>query len=196
MPLAVFGASGRTGRLVIEQAVARADEVTAIVRSRPDPPVGATRTSIVDLADAGGVAAALADTDAVIWAAGPIAGVTRTEISDALRTAVTAMHSAGLRRIVVTTNASVLTDDEVTGEYANVAAEHRRNVATLRTSGLDWTVVAGPYLRDEPPAGQVDTVIDGKPSGRWLTRADFAAVLLDALARPEWVGHIVGVANP
>jgi hypothetical protein len=39
-------------------------------------------------------------------------------------------------------------------------------------------------------------VVDGKGPGRSLTRADFAAVLLDALDRPEWVGHMVGLANP
>jgi len=38
-------------------------------------------------------------------------------------------------------------------------------------------------------------VVDGKGPGRSLTRADFAAVLLEALDRPEWVGHMVGVAN-
>jgi putative NADH-flavin reductase len=196
MVIAAFGASGRTGRLVVDQAALRGEDVTAIVRSRPDPAIaGAARTALVDLGDRAAVARALEGADGVVWATGPIAGVTHTEVSDALRTAVDAMVDAGVRRIVATANGSVLTDDEVTGQYANVAAEHRRNVATLRRSDLDWTVLAAPYLSDDAPTGRVETVPDGKPAGRWLRRADFAATLLDALDRPEWVGHIVGVAN-
>jgi putative NADH-flavin reductase len=196
MRLAVFGASGRTGRLVVERGSARGDDVTAIVRSEPRPPVaGAARTRPVDLGDAADIAAALDGAEAVIWAIGPVAGVTRREVSDALRTAVRAMREAGPRRVAATANGTVLTDDEATGEYANVAAEHRRNVETLRASDLDWTVLAAPYLSDDAATGDVATVIDGKAHGRTLIRADFADALRDALDRPEWIGHIIGVAN-
>ena len=196
MRLAVFGASGRTGRLVVEQAAARGDDVIAIVRSRPDPPVaGEAHTRVVDLGDRRDVANALDATDAALWAIGPIARVTVTEVSDALATAVEAMRDVGVYRIVATANGTVLTDDDVTGEFVNVAAEHRRNVSTLRHSGLDWTVLAAPFLNDEAPTGAVETVVDGKASRRWLTRADFAHALLDALDRSAWIGHIVGIAN-
>ena len=70
-----------------------------------------------------------------------------------------------------------------------------RYAAILAASGLEWTIVAAPFLTDDPATGDVGTVVDGKGPGRSLTRADFAAVLLDALDRPEWVGHMVGVAN-
>jgi putative NADH-flavin reductase len=196
MRIAVFGASGRTGRLVVERAAAEGHDVIAIVRSVPDRAIaGASRTQVVALDDRSDVAAALAEVDAVIWAAGPIAGVTQTEVSDALRVAIEAMRDADVRRIVVTTNGTVLTDAEVTGEYANVAAEHRRNLAALRTSDLGWTVLAAPYLKDEPPLDRVESVVDAKAPGRWLTRADFARALVDAVDRIDWHGHVVGVAN-
>ena len=196
MRLAVFGASGRTGRLVVEQAAARSDAVLAIVRSEPDPELrSVARTQIPDLLDRADVGSALTGADAIVWAIGPVADVTTRDVSDAMLTAVEAMRDAGVHRIVATANGSVLTDAEVTGRYANVAAEHRRNLATLRSSGLAWTVVAAPYLRDDPPNGRVETAVDTKVAGRFLTRADLARCLIDAVAQPEWIGHVVSVAN-
>jgi putative NADH-flavin reductase len=127
---------------------------------------------------------------------GPIAGVTSTEISDATRTIVEAMERTGPHRLVIAANDTVLSDDEVTGEFANVTAEHRRDLATLRASAIAWTVVAAPLLLDEPGSGVYDAVIEGSTPGRSITRADYAAALLDALEHDEWIGHAVVVANP
>jgi NADH/NAD ratio-sensing transcriptional regulator Rex len=66
-----------------------------------------------------------------------VTGVTVTEVSEATQAVVDGMVRAGVRRIVAAANGKVLTDDEVTGEYANVAAEHRRDAAILAASGLD-----------------------------------------------------------
>jgi putative NADH-flavin reductase len=197
MRLAVFGATGRTGRLVVERASAIGLDVTAPVRAQPREPFGdSAEPVVIDLHDRGSVTSVLQDAAVVVSAIGPIVGETRTEVSDVTRTLVGAMGDAGLRRIVAAANAKVFTDDEVTGEYANVAAEHRRDAATLRASNLDWTILAPPFLNDDPPTGDVVTVVDGRGPGRSLTRGDFAGALLDAVDRTEWIGHIVGITNP
>lgn len=193
----VFGANGRTGRLVVTQAVRRGHVVTAFVRDASKqwfPDAVAVRQG--DPHDADAVADVVVRQDAVISTLGPVAGVTVTEISDATRTIADAMTSVGVRRIVVAANAKVFTDDEVTGEYANVAVEHRRDLAILRGSGLDWTVIATPFLSDDPAGASYVAVVDGKAPGRSVTREDFAGALLDALDHDDWVGHAVGVANP
>jgi hypothetical protein len=100
------------------------------------------------------------------------------------------------RRFVLPANASVFSDAPVSGRYANVAAEHRRNVAKVRsTAGLAWTVVAAPILTDDPATGRIDVVLEAMPAGRTLTRGDFASTMLDALGNDAWIGHIVGAAN-
>ncbi len=142
------------------------------------------------------VEAVLVGADAVVSALGPIAEETTTEISDATRVIVDAMERLGPRRIVIAANAKVLDDSEVTGAYANVTAEHRRDAAILRESRLDWTVVAAPMLTDDPATGAVVAVVDGKAPGRSITRGDFAGALLDAVGTDAWIGHIVGVSNP
>ena len=194
--MVVFGASGRTGRQVVAQAVRRGLEVIAFVRDASEqwfPDAVAVQQGYPSDADA--VGTALTGADAVISALGPIAGVTTTEISDATRTIVEVMERTGPHRLAITTNSTVFSEREVTGEYANVAAEHRRDMAILRGSALAWTVVAAPILNDEPGSGSYDAVIDGGAPGRAISRADYAAALLDALACDDWTGHAVGVAN-
>ncbi|MGZ4130102.1 MAG: NAD(P)-dependent oxidoreductase [Actinomycetota bacterium] len=197
MRIVVFGASGRTGRLVTTMALKRGHEVTAFVRDAskqwyPD----AVSVHQGSPSDAESVAAALTGADAAISALGPVAGATVTEISDATRTIVEVMGRTGPHRLVVASNNVVFSEREVTGEYANVAAEHRRDVTILRESALAWTAVVAPTLSDDPGSGSVDAVVDGRAPGRSITRADFAATLLDALAHDDWIGHAVGVANP
>lgn len=197
MRVVVLGTTGRTGSIVADLALDQGTDVVALLRHEPEPPLDArVAVTVLDLRDQDAIAPELAGADAVVSAIGPVAGVTVTEVSESTQAVVDAMTRAGVRRIVAAANGKVFTDDEVTGEYANVAAEHRRDAAILAASGLEWTIVAAPFLTDDPATGDVGTVVDGKGPGRSLTRADFAAVLLEALDRPEWVGHMVGVANP
>jgi putative NADH-flavin reductase len=196
MRVVVLGTTGRTGHAVADRALARGMDVVALVRHEPESPLDPrVAVRVIDLRDQDAIAPELAGADAVVSAIGPVAGITVTEVSEATQAVVDAMIRAGVRRIVVTANGKVLTDDEVSGEYANVAAEHRRDAAILVASGLDWTVLAAPFLTDDPGTGDVATAIDARASGRSLTRADLAATLVDALGRDEWIGHIVGVAN-
>lgn len=197
MRLVVFGASGKTGRLVVAQAVHRGDDVVAFVRDAskqwfPD----AVKVHQGQPSDAHDVEAALTGADAVVSALGPIAEETTTEISDATRTIVEAMQKLGPRRIAITANPRVFSDTEVTGPYANVAVEHRRDAAILRESALDWTVVAAAALTDDPATGSYVAVVDGKAPGKSTARGDFASALLDAVGKDDWIGHLVGVSNP
>lgn len=196
MRIVVFGASGRTGRLVVTEAVRREHRVTAFVRDASKqwfPDAVSVRQG--DPRERDAVADAIAGHDAVVSALGPVAGVTTTEISEATRTIADAMEAMDLRRVVIAANAKVFTDDEVSGGYANVATEHRRDLAILRESRLEWTVVAAPILTDDAPAGDYVATVDARAPGRSIARGDFALALLDALDREDWAGHAVGVSN-
>lgn len=197
MRIVVFGASGKTGRLVVAQAVQRGDDVVAFVRDAskqwfPD----AVRIHQGSPSDAKAVEAALIGAGAVVSALGPIAEETTTEISDATRTIVDVLERVGPRRIVIAANARVFSDTEVSGAYANVAAEHRRDAAILRESALDWTVLAAPMLTDDPATGSYVAVVDGTGPGRSITRGDFATAHLDGVEKDAWIRHVVGVSNP
>ena len=196
MRIAVFGASGRTGRRVIEQALEGGYEVTAYVRDASTFETSRGRLEIVegDARDPDAVAGAVRARDAVISVLALAKAEDEPEHSEATRTVVEALEREGVRRIVVTANNHVFGDDEVTGEFAAAAREHRRNRDLLGASGVDWTLGAAPGVVDEPGTGY-EAVVDAKAPGKKIATADFAAFALDALARDAWIGHIVGVSS-
>ena len=197
MRLTVFGASGRTGRSVVQQALERGDEIVAFVRDGPGFGTSGERLDVHegDARDAEAVAEAIRGSDAVISLLSLGRSEDEPEHSDATRTVVEAAGDEGVRRIVVTANKDVFGDDEVRDEFAAHAREHRRNRETLRASGLDWTILAAGRIEDDPPAGAYEATEDSITPKRTITPPDLAKAALDALAREDWVGHIVGVTG-
>ena len=103
MRIAVFGATGATGREIVAQALGIGMEVTAYVRdpSRLTAPAGAVRVVTGGLDDAGRIAGAVAGQDAVLSAL----GVGRPLRSDpavvhGVARVVAAVEDAGVRRMV------------------------------------------------------------------------------------------------
>src|SRR5262245_25674721 len=197
MRITVFGASGRTGRSVVEQALEQGDEVVAFVRDASGFEPSGERLEVHegDARDADAVAEAIRGSDAVISVLSLDRAQDEPQHSDATRTVVEVAGSEGVRRIVVTANKDVFGDDEVTTEFAAQAREHRRNRETLRASGLDWTILAARRIEDGPSAGAYEATEDAMVPERTITPPDLAKAALDALSRDDWVGHIVGVTG-
>lgn len=197
MRITVFGASGRTGRRVVEQGLERGHEITAFVRDASRFDASHDRLTVVEgnARDPDAVAAAVRGGDAIISVLALMKPEDEPGYSEATRTIVEAAGREGVQRIVVTANNDVFGDDEVTGEFAVHAREHRRNRETLKASGLDWTIVAAGWVVDEPGTGSYQAVVDAKAAKRKIAPADFATAVLDALERGDWIGHIVGVTN-
>ena len=197
MKLTVFGAAGRTGRQVLAQAAARGHEITGFVRDagRFEAPA---RVRVVegDARDPLTVVEAVRGADAVISVLALRSSEDEPQYSEATRTIAEAGAQLKVARIVVTANNDAFGDDEVTGEFAAHAREHRRNRATLQASSLAWTIGAAPLVTDDPATGAYAAVVDGKAPGGRLPAADFATFTLDALERDAWIGHLVGVSSP
>jgi putative NADH-flavin reductase len=194
MRIAVFGAGGRTGRHVVRIALEREHEVVAFVREPSEAPAGVDVVA-GDARDVATVDRAVAGADAVISVLALMSADAEPEYSEATSTIVAAAGSSGVRRIVITANNDVLTDREVTGEFAAHAREHRRNRATLEASGLDWTILAAPWVTDDEPRGAYDAVLDERAPGKRTAPGDFALACVDALERDGWIGHVVGITS-
>jgi putative NADH-flavin reductase len=208
MRLFILGATGGTGRQLIDQALARGHQVTAFVRS-PDK-LGAREGLNVrqgDPRDAAALTAALPDHDAVLSALGPPGleppGFGRSTIlPESARSTVSAMQSTGMRRLLIV-SAAILFED--LGVFAALLRRTLlRNVVTgsgemeriVAASDLDWTIVRPPRLTNGPPSGRYQVADDRFPSGRrTLSRADVAHFLLDELEHPAHLRRIVGQAG-
>ena len=204
MQIALFGATGRTGRLVQDRLLARGDRVRALVR---DPAKLAPRAGLETLAgdarDATAVARAVTGADAIVCCLGMHdITVPATDFSDAVRTIVDAARAAGVRRIVAIASAGVLDDPRgglrnqhgLPSAFANIAAEHTRNLRTLEGSGLDWTLMCPIDLVDAP-GGRAQWAYEDLPAGPHTCYPDLADTIVAMLGRADAHGRRVGVVS-
>jgi putative NADH-flavin reductase len=205
MRITVFGASGGTGRELVEQAVTAGHEVTAVVRAagRVTVPSGGYREFQADVMDPRAIAPAVAGRDAVISALGMRSGSKEPVVTPAAESIVAAMRTAGARRLLVIT-ASGYVDEPAEGFLLRSVAKPivrqflRRPFADMSTaegiitgSGLDWTLIRPPRLTDGGHKAY-RTVVD-HTVGTTLSRADLAAAVLLAAADDATIGHALGV---
>src|SRR4030088_2963552 len=99
MKLLILGATGRTGRLVVEQALAAGHTVTALVRSPEKLSSGNSNLRVVagEATDTSALSRALEGADAVISTLGGRGSV----IADSTKAIVAAAHHAGVSRVIV-----------------------------------------------------------------------------------------------
>lgn len=153
MQIALFGATGRVGRRVLEYALADGHTVRALVR---DPSKLAPREGLEtiqgDVLDADAVARVVAGSDAVLSGLGG-AGVQEPgeAQSQGMRNIVAAMQRHGVRRVLGVAGGGILDSpngglrhDQPTfpAIFKGVSARHKEAWIAMRDSGLDWTMVA------------------------------------------------------
>lgn len=208
MKLLIFGATGGTGRELVQQALASGHSVTALVR---DPARIETKShenlTVVrgDVLDPAAVESAVAGHEAVLVSIG--AGAARATVREyGTRNIVNAMQAAGVSRLICQSslgvgdsraNLSFFTRYIVVGIFLRHAfADHERQEAVVRQSSLDWTLVRPPHLKDGPRTGSYRhgfPVTDKSIKG-WITRADVADFMLKQLADDTYVQRAAGVS--
>src|SRR5438094_6809994 len=102
MRILIFGATGRTGRELVSQALRRDHNVSAFVRTPGKQTVVDTRLRIVpgDIQRVESIRAAVPVHDAVLSALGAKSLRPTTLLSDAAREIVAGMQALGVRRII------------------------------------------------------------------------------------------------
>jgi uncharacterized protein YbjT (DUF2867 family) len=202
MNLVVLGATGGTGRLVVEQALAAGHTVTALVRSPEKLAVRNPNLHVVagQATDPSAVARALDRADALISTLGGGGSV----ISDSAQAIVEAAPEAGVSRVVLLSSFLVERDrfNPVTRLLTGIAMgsmikDKSAGEKALRESNLDWTIVYASSLTDGPGRGQVAVLTE---TGRWalsqrIARADVAAWLLRAATSPETSRRTVSITG-
>jgi len=201
MRIAVFGATGRTGAQVVDQALAAGHEVSAFVRNPDRTAAGRPGLTILpgDLADGDAVARVVAGSGAVISAL----GVRRPEdvqpLVNGTANVIAAMRHYGVRRLVAQSGAGVAVRADrrppldvlialflrVTG--LPVVEEKRREYLLIRDSGLDWTVVRPTRIVDGPLTQSYSSDASHLRSRGKVSRADVAHFMLAQLESDEYL---------
>lgn len=209
MKLTVFGATGRTGRLVVEQALEKGYEVVAFTRSPDKLPIKNEKLTIMegDIQDAGQISAAIAGAEAVISALGPTDNRARFVVSDGMKNILAGMQAHGVSRLVVSAGAGVGDPQDAPKMInklinmllklvsRNVYEDMVKAVQLVRQSDVDWTVVRAPMLTDDPKTSRVNVAWVGKGLGMRLSRADFAGFLLQQLEDDQYLREAPAISN-
>lgn len=192
MRIAVFGATGRIGRHVVQQLLESGDEVVALVRDPGRLPIRHERLRVLqgDARDAERVREAISGTDAVISALGPrqnTPGEAEAHLS-AVRTILQAMRELGVRRFVTVLGAAVDAPTDRKGVVDRIAAWLVRRAARwvfeakrwefelLQESGLEWVAARPPMVTEGPPTLRYDVRLD-RPRRPRVTAGDVAHFL-------------------
>jgi putative NADH-flavin reductase len=201
--LFVLGATGGTGRALVEQALGRGHRVTAFVRSpeKLGPPRDGLTVLRGDPRNSDELRAVLPGHEAVLSALGPPGIGRSTLVADSARSTVAAMQATGVRRLLVV-GVAVLFDGLLSAIarrtfLRNVAKDHAGMERIVGASGLDWTIARPPRLTNGPLTHAYG-VADGRmPPGARLTisRADVADFLLDEVEHPAHLRQLVGMAS-
>lgn len=210
MKIAVVGANGRTGRLVVDLALAAGHTVTAVARDPariPAFPHGTPLTARADVARPGSLHGALAGQDAVVAALGTAGRAATTVFSDGARELTAACASGGVGHLVAMSSAGLdtsrlpfaqrlVTTLVVDRLYREIHQDLARMEARLAQSDTPWTVVRVPLLKDGPASAHPRTSYDRPfPRAGTAARSTVAVWILAHLGDAETFRRVVHIAD-
>jgi len=206
MNVLVIGAAGKTGRQVVDQAIAAGHTVTAFIRDSTHynaPPN--VRVFMGDATDPAAISHAAVGQDAVINTVGSKTPWQQTEIEQRVaRAVVAAAKKHGTRRIIAISALGVgdstaqatlpfrllLLPIFLRGSTADKTVMEQE----IAQAGVPYVLVRPAVLNDQPPIGSV-RVLSGVEKGRQVTRADLAAFVVEQLTTDTHVNQAVTIAN-
>ena len=210
MKLLVIGAAGKTGTAIVEQALARGHQVSALVHDRDkyDAPAG-VEVFAGDAQNPSKVEQAVEGQDAVLDAlGGHFPWMNSSVETNGAKAVVEAMRRTGVRRIlIVSTIGEGDSAANVHGWYGHlfmstvlrgiVKDKAGMEAVVSHAADLDWTIVRPAGLHDTDAKGDIHVVTpESGEKVRFIARADVATFMLDELERNQYIRQAVGIANP
>lgn len=201
MNVVVFGATGGTGRAVVQAALAEGHRVTAFVRDAAKLGLAHERLSIAtgDVMVPAAVEAAVRGQDAVVCALGTPATTKTTVRSQGTRNILAAMRATGVERLVCVSSMGIGDSKPmlpllyrwllVPLLLKQGFAEHELQESSIRASDTAWTIVRPGALTNgaRTDAMRHGFVADATGLRAKVSRADVAAFVVDELAAARHV---------
>jgi putative NADH-flavin reductase len=204
MKITVFGASGKTGILLVYQALEKGHLVVAFTRRMASFPIQHKNLRIIegDILDYNKVKEAVEGQDVVMSTLGVNERKYNTILSDGTTNIIRAMNECGLKRFICMSSAGVLGNDGgfIFGKIIvplmlkQVMADKKRQLQALRDSGLEWVAVRPPYLTDSPKTGKY-RISSGAPEYRSVPRNDVADFMLKLMTDKQYDRQVPAIAG-
>ena len=209
MKLTIFGATGRTGKLLVKKALDSGHTVTAYVRTPSKLNIEHNNLIVIrgELSELDSVADAIAGSDAVLSGLGAVRGGSHEVMVPAATSILAGMKKHNVKRLVWATGAGVPAPQDqpafpnkVIGFLLKLTAKQvledsLKGVEMIKASGLDWIIARGPMLNDEPGSGEYRVGYVSKEMGRTLSREDFAEFMLSQVESNDWINKMPAISN-
>lgn len=209
MKLTILGATGRTGTLIMEQALAAGHEVVVLVRDPARLTAKHERLTVVSgrLSDPQTVERVVAGAEAVISVLGPRARTKGKPITQGIQNVLASMKKHSVRRIILSSTPSAVDPADVPDLRFKIAIGVIRLIArsayedivgaarAVRESDRDWTIVRVSMLSDSPKTGVVKVGYANKEMGMRITRADLAEFMLRQAQDKKYFGQAPAISN-
>lgn len=199
MKIGIIGASGKVGKLVLEESIERGHEVTAIVRNASK--LSSSNINILEKEIYDITSEDLKDLDVVVNAFGAPLGEEESHVK-AGRALIEALKETDTRAIIVGGAGSLYVDEAQTTKlidtpefpelFVPTAKGQGRNLKDLKASkGINWTFLSpsadfdaeGPKTKNYQ-AGKDNLLINSKGNS-YVSYADFAFALVDEIENPQ-----------
>lgn len=208
MKLLIFGATGRTGKHLVQQSLDQGYLVTAFVRESSQLNIQHERLTIVhgDVLNLDSVENAMEGHNVVFCALGLRKGESTDVLTKGTRNIVQAMRKFGVRRIICVSAAGFLGEqtDFLLGKIffwfvrrylTRLFDAMERQYRELEQSGLEWIAVRPILLDEGPRKGNYRIAIQDIPSkGLRITAGDTAEFMLRQVTNDEYVGKAPAIA--
>ena len=205
MKLIVFGATGGSGRQLVEQALSLGHDVTAFARNPAALKTSHPKLKVMqgDALDAASVSQAVAGQDAVLFAIGINRRSTMTVCTESTRHIIAAMKEHKVRRFICL-SAYGASETKDTALYSKVlraligkrVEDKDRQEELLRASELDWVLVRPPLLTNGARRGRYRVGFD-IPIKLFssVSRADVAEFMLKQLTDDTYLHQAPTICN-
>ena len=192
MKLAIFGAAGRTGIPLVQQALEEGHEVVALVRTPSKLSIGNQRLTVVqgDVTHLADVERVVQGADAVLSVLGHVKGSEADILTHAIRNIITAMDKYHVKRLVSLSGASIQAQQDkpklvnrlikfyTQATTGSLLKDAEQQFMVLQNSDVDWVVVRGPMLTEGPHTGTYRIGWTGVNTGIRVSRANVADFML------------------
>jgi len=202
MKIVVFGASGKTGTLITEQALAKGHQVTAYVRRSGALVQQHPNLKVVagSLNDTGKLKEAISGADACVSALGGDSLIKHSpEITSGIHVIVSLMEQEGVKRLVYLSSMGAGESRKIMRPLIRFfiadimlrvpLADHTANEKRIAKSKLQWTLVRPAGLTNGPKTGRLKhgksiAVLKGNPQ---ISRANVASFIIEQLTDKTYI---------
>jgi len=210
--IALFGGTGRTGLPFLKHGLADF-KIKALVRTPEKIEFKDENLQLIkgDITNTEDILKTIDGSDVVVSLIGHNKTSKAGFQTEAMREIIKIMHEKEIKRLISLTGGGVNTADDnpkfmdklIVFIMRNLAGKMSRNALVdginhsklIMDSGLDWTIVRGPMLTEEPAKDNIEVGNVGTVPGFKLSREDLAKFILDTIKNNTYINELPFLTN-